>query len=94
MVLIASQWMNALNARSEYVSVFRRIATLNKGLGIGFVIAFALQMLVIFGPLASSFHVQPVAISTLLFWSLTAMAVVLFVGELHKLAIRRGYIRS
>ncbi len=89
MALIAAQWVNALNARSEYVSAFRRVKTMNKGLGIGFLVAFSLQMLVMFGPLAHVFHIQPVAISTLLLWAALSGAAVLFAGELHKLILNK-----
>ncbi len=90
MILIAAQWMNALNARSEYASAFRRLTTLNRGLGIGFLIAFTLQMLVMFGPLADAFHIQPVPVSLLVGWSIAAMVAVLFAGEAHKWFVRRS----
>lgn len=84
MTLIAAQWMNVLNARSEYDSALRRLSTLNAGLGVGFAIAFILQMIVMFGPLAGPFHIQQVPIATLVGWSAISMAAVLLVGETHK----------
>lgn len=88
MALIAAQWMNVLNARSEYDSAFRRLSTLNAGLGIGFAVAFILQMVVMFGPLAGPFHIQEVPIMTLVIWSVISMTAVLIVGEVHKWIVR------
>lgn len=88
MTLIAAQWMNAFNARSEYKSSFSRIKKVNHGLVVGFVIAFGLQMVVMFGPLMSMFDIQVVPLETLLL-STGVMAIsILLVSELHKLAVR------
>lgn len=84
MTLIAAQWTNALNARSELTSAFRRAKTVNRGLLVGFIIALLLQLLVMFGPLAGAFHIQPVPLDVLLGWSAIGGASVLIVGEAHK----------
>lgn len=84
MALIAAQWTNALNARSELTSAFKRAKTVNRGLFVGFIIALLLQLIVLFGPLAGPFHIQPVPLEVLLGWSAVSAIAVLVVGELHK----------
>lgn len=88
MTLIAAQWMNAFNARSEYQSSFSRINKINKGLTVGFVIAFSLQMLAMFGPLKELFNIQTVPIQTLLLSSGVMVIAILAVSELHKTIVR------
>jgi Ca2+-transporting ATPase len=89
MTLIAAQWMNAFNARSEFESSLSRITKVNFGLIIGFTIGFSLQMLVMFGPLAGIFDIQSVPVSTLVITSIAMAASVLTVSELHKLYCRK-----
>lgn len=84
MTLIAAQWMNAFNARSEYESSFTRIRKINYGLLAGILVAFTLQMLVMFGPLRTVFEIQSVPIATLVLSSGAMMLAVLAVSELHK----------
>lgn len=84
MTLIAAQWMNAFNARSEYKSSFSRISKMNYGLLVGFLIAFILQMIVMFGPLSTVFDIQAVPVETLLFTSGIMALSILFISELHK----------
>ena len=88
MTLIAAQWMNAFNARSEYKSSFSRIKRNNKGLIVGFLIAFSLQMPAMFGPLSGAFDIQTVSIQTLLVSSGVMVVAILAVSELHKLVVR------
>lgn len=88
MMLVAAQWMNAFNARSEYKSSFSRITKINYGLMIGLVIAFSLQMLVMFGPLKAAFDIQAVPVQTLLLSSGIMMLAILTVSELHKFIVR------
>lgn len=88
MTLIAAQWINAFNARSEYKSSFSRIGKVNHGLLIGFTIAFSMQMLVMFGPLKSVFGVQDVPIQTLLITSAIVVVAVLLASEIHKIVVR------
>lgn len=89
MTLIAAQWMNAFNARSERKSSFSRLRTANHGLTIGFLIGFGLQMLVMFGPMRGAFHIQDVPIITLLISSGAVALAVLGVSEIHKFATRK-----
>ncbi|NCU39238.1 HAD family hydrolase, partial [Candidatus Saccharibacteria bacterium] len=88
MTLIAGQWINAFNARSEYKSSFSRLTKFNWGLAVGFGIAFGLQMLVMFGPLQSVFGIQNVPIETLVVTSSIMIVAVLAVVELHKILVR------
>jgi len=94
MTLIAAQWMNAFNARSEYKSSFSRINKVNHGLLVGFIIAFCLQMLVMFGPLQAIFDIQHVPIQTLLLSSGVMMFAILAVSELHKYLVRLNFKTS
>lgn len=88
MTLIAAQWMNAFNARGERKSSFSRLRTTNHGLIIGFLIGFGMQMLVMFGPLRSAFHIQDVPLITLLVSSSAVALAVLAAAELHKYITR------
>jgi len=80
--------MNAFNARSEYKSSFSRIKRINHGLIVGFIIAFSLQMVVMFGPLKAVFDIQSVPIQTLLLTSTVMVVAILVVSEVHKLVVR------
>jgi Ca2+-transporting ATPase len=91
MTLIAAQWMNAFNARGEWKSSFSRLRTANHGLVIGFLIGFGLQMLVMFGPLRSVFHIQDVPLMTLMISSSAVALAVLAASELHKWVVRKNY---
>lgn len=89
MALITAQWTNAFNARSEYQSSFSRLKNKNYGMLAGFVVAFGLQMTVMFGPLQSAFDIQSVPVATLIVSSLTMALAVLAAGEVHKFFSRR-----
>ncbi len=91
MALIVAQWMNAFNARSEYKSSFSRIKKVNHSMVAGLLIAFSLQALVMFGPLAPVFDIQAVPISTLLISSGIMAVSVLTVVEIHKLITRKFF---
>ncbi len=90
-MLIVAQWANAINARSEKESSFRRFRTRNRGLLIGFGVALGLQLLVMFGPLQSAFGIHAVPLSVLGFWSALIAGAVLIVGEVHKFVTRRWF---
>jgi Ca2+-transporting ATPase len=87
MMLIAAQWTNAFNARSEHKSSFSRFKKMNYWMLFGFVVAFSLQMLVMFGPLAPILHIQVVPIETLLIGVGIISISVLMVVEIHKVLI-------
>lgn len=87
--LVVAQWANALNARSEWSSILVRMRTVNKPLIFGFLVAFVLQLLVLFGPLAEPLHVMNVAVIDLAITGTIAAIAVIIAGELHKLLRRR-----
>lgn len=89
MVLIALQWVNAFNVRSERVSLFKRARVINYKMIIGLGIAFVLQMLVMFGPLGVLFNIQPVALTHLLIPVLIAVTALTIVVEIHKYILRK-----
>lgn len=91
MTLIAAQWMNAFNARSEQKSSFSRIKHTNYGLLFGFLVAFGAQLLVMFGPLKSVFGIQQVPISVLVMTSSVIATLILAVSELHKFITRAAH---
>jgi Ca2+-transporting ATPase len=91
--LIAAQWMNAFNARSEYESLFSRIKRMNYALLVGLAIAFTLQLFALFGPLQIILNVEPVSLTLLLIPSVIMMVAILVVSELHK-AFGRHTARS
>ena len=84
-MLVVSQWVNALNARSERLSAFRRAKVPNYHMLAGLCVAVILQVLVIFGPLKEVFNVADVSINHLLI-SMACVAIPVFaVVEIHKL---------
>ncbi len=89
MSLIAAQWANAFNARSETESILTRIKQKNYGMVVGLTVAVVLQMLVMFGPLANAFNIQPVAPGILLGCVFASITSVLVVAETHKWIVRR-----
>jgi len=82
--LVVAQWVNALNVRSEFTSVFKRMLVPNPALLVGGVIAVTLQALVLFGPLAAGLHVVAVAPQDLLAAVVISTLTVIVVAELHK----------
>jgi P-type Ca2+ transporter type 2C len=92
-MLIVAQWVNALNARSEYRSFFATLKTPNYGLVLGLVISVLLQLFIMYGPLAPYFGIQAIE-GSFLWWSVGAMAVaILGVVEIHKLLLRRKSVK-
>ena len=89
-VLVAMQWANAFNARSDIQSAISRLKVNNTKFAIGLTLSVALQMLALFGPLSDALHVVPVSIVHLVVPSLIACGIVIIVSELHKLWCRRN----
>lgn len=58
--LVVVQWANALNSRSEKHSFVEGFARPNWALVTGLLIAFGLQIFVMFGPLANVFNIQQI----------------------------------
>lgn len=86
--LVAMQWSNAFNARSDEESVFKRLKSFNGKFYLGLVIGVVIQGLVIFTPLGSVLHITPVAIGDLFMTSVTAFTTLILVVEVHKWIIR------
>lgn len=88
--LVVMQWSNALNARSDYESVFRRIFVWSTPFYVGLTIAVLLQTLAVFGPLQGLLHISPVAIGDLFVTGLIAFFVPIILVEIHKYFGRRA----
>lgn len=91
-VLVVMQWANAVNARSEFSSLAKRLKAPNPAFFIGFTIAALLQLVALFGPLAGPLHVTTVNNLHLLGASLTGFVLIIAVSELHKWYSRRQRI--
>ncbi len=87
--LVVMQWANAMNARSEWQSLFARLKYMNKKIYIGLTAAAILQALVFFGPLGAALHVGQTSIVDLLLTAAIGVTLVVAVVELHKFAGRR-----
>lgn len=87
--LVVMQWSNAMNARSEYESIFKRLRVWSTPFAIGMTIAITAQMLAIFGPLGQWLHLSPVAIGDLVITGVIAFLVPIILVEAHKLFGRR-----
>lgn len=87
--LVAMQWANAFNARSESESIFTRIRVFNGKFYVGLAIAFSLQLLALFGPLQSFLNVTPVQVMDLVTVCAIGAFIILTVGEFHKLVGRK-----
>lgn len=88
MMLVAVQWMNAFNARSERLSLIKRVRTPNYKLLVGLGLAVVAQVLVMFGPLREVFNISKVSTSHLLVSVALPMLVVYLAVEAHKIFIR------
>jgi len=93
MTLIVVQWANALNARSNRQSLFKRIRVRNTPMVIGLTLAITLQMLVMFGPLGGLFGIEPVAIKHILISGITIVIAVIGAVEIQKYFLRRTHLR-
>lgn len=89
MVLIAVQWANALNARSERASIFRRVKVINGKMAVGLSLAIILQMLVMFGPLRGLFDIQAISFQHFAISVTIGITSIIAVSEVHKYIVRR-----
>lgn len=94
MALIVAQWANALNARSEFRSALTSLKSPNYGMLVGFLVAFALQMIVMFGPLQEAFSIVKVPVNVLIITSGIMMLAIIFVSEMHKAFMRSKQINN
>ena len=88
MMLVAAQWANAFNARSERLSIIKRIRTPNYKLLVGLGLAVIAQALVMFGPLKGAFNISEVSTSHLLTSIALPVLAVLATVEIHKIYAR------
>lgn len=93
MALIAAQWVNVFNARSEYISSFRRIRKPNHALTAGFLLAFTLQGLVMFSPLGKLFGVIDVPLQVIVVSAIGTALAVLCAVEIHKKICRQRAVK-
>lgn len=82
--LVVMQWSNALNARSDYQSIFTRLRIWNGPFYVGLAIAFTLQMFALFSPLSHVLHVTPVAFGDLIITGVIAFIIPIVLVEIHK----------
>lgn len=92
MALVAMQWANAFNARSDTQTAISRLKVFNGKFAIGLTISIAMQLLALFGPLAAALHVENVAIAHLVIPSIITACAVITVAELHKIFRRSTVI--
>jgi Ca2+-transporting ATPase len=90
--LVVMQWANALNARSDYQSLFSRLKVWSPSFYGGLAIAMILQAMAIFGPLQGFLHVTTVAIGDLFITSMIALIIPILLVEIHKFIGRRRYL--
>jgi P-type Ca2+ transporter type 2C len=83
MGLVACQWANALNANFEFRSWSRIIFKPNLLLLGGITLAILLQIVVMFGPLQSTFSITTITASDMLI-ALIPAALILTAGDMHK----------
>jgi Ca2+-transporting ATPase len=91
MALVAAQWANAFNARSDIQSAFSRLKVFNAKFAVGLLISVGLQLLAIFGPFASFLHIEKVEVLDLLVPSLIVGGLVIMTSEIHKVWCKKYY---
>lgn len=88
-VLAISQWLNALNCRSDWQSSFRMSLWRNKSLIGGLVVGSILQSLVIYAPFMNKvFHTQAIPLGETILLACIA-SLVFWVEEVRKIFVRR-----
>src|SRR3989344_747408 len=89
MMLVAAQWANAFNARSETQSLITRLKVPNRKLLVGLGLAVTAQLLVLFGPLKNVFEVSSISFSHLIAGILISVVSVWLAVDIHKLINRK-----
>lgn len=89
--LVVMQWASAFTARSDYSSLLSRLKIMNKSFYVGLFVAITLQALAIFGPLAPTLHVSPVALNDLAITGAVAFVSLLVISETHKFIGRKYF---
>ena len=89
--LVVLQWSNAINARSDFQSLFTRLRTWSWPFWIGLFIAVSVQFAAMFTPLGGFLNVSPVALSDLIITGIIAFMIPIVLVEIHKFIGRRVY---
>lgn len=89
-VLVAMQWGNGFNARSDKKSALGRLKTFNGKFAIGLSAAIGLQLLALFGPLQSVLKLVPVDFGQIAIATAASVTIIITVSEMHKLWGRRS----
>ena len=89
--LVVMQWASAFAARSDYKPAFSRFKVMNAPFYFGLLIAVALQLLALFGPLGNLLHISPVAMNDLIVTSIIAFVSLTVVAETHKFIARQFF---
>ena len=89
MALVAAQWMNAFNARSERFSLLERLKIQNPKMLLGLALAVSAQVLVMLGPLKEVFKVSSLELPHLLLSIFLPVITIFLIVEIHKLSTRK-----
>lgn len=87
--LVAMQLTNAINARSEFQSMFLRLKTRNYSIFAGLAAAISLYIIAVFGPMQGALSMQAVPLSELVVvWTISIIAITT-VNEIFKIYARK-----
>jgi P-type Ca2+ transporter type 2C len=89
--LVAMQLTNAINARSEWQSIFKRVGVRNRSILTGLSVAIALYTLAVFGPLQEVLYMQNVGLNHLVTVWIISIMTITAVNETYKLIGRLYY---
>jgi len=89
--LVVMQWASALNYRSDYESIFRRIRRISLPFYIGLLAAITLQAMALWTPLGNLLHVAPVSLEHILIVTFIAFVFPIVIIEAHKWTGRRYF---
>lgn len=87
-MIIASQWANAINARSNNKSIFT-IKQPNHGLIFGLIIAITIQSIFTFSPISQFLDIKQASLIPIVITSLIVIVLTITIIELQKLIIRK-----
>lgn len=87
-VLVVTQWASAFSMRSDQESVLSRLRKVSWPFYTGLLLAVALQLLALYGPLARFMHVVPVDASHAAVAAAGSFVLMLTTVELHKVLVR------
>ena len=82
--MVVVQWSNAFCVRGTYESAFKRLRVKNNLFVLALIVAIALQILVLFGPLSVLTKTVPVDPLALTLTIAVSLLVPIVVTELHK----------